>query len=135
MRFKGSYVFYSPASQVILEMSITTVNAKVKLQKEKTIGLNIDMKEPNTSRGPLRRPPSEIPDDPESKKAGPEATFSPPTPLKNIASRMKCKIILLSTSSGWVPGEPSWCLQSSLAFESWPKRIWCNQMKSGNLVI
>lgn len=74
------------------------------------------MKEPNTSRGPLRRPPSEIPDDPESKKVGPEATFSPPTPLKSIASKMKCKIILLSTSSRWVPGEPRWYLQSSLAF-------------------
>lgn len=65
------------------------------------------MKEPNTSRGPLRRLPSEIPDDPESKKAGSEATFSPPTPLKSIASKMKCKIILLSTSSRWCLVNPA----------------------------
>lgn len=31
LRFKGSYVFYSPASQVIFGMNITTANRRVKL--------------------------------------------------------------------------------------------------------
>ena len=54
-------------------------------RKRNRVGWNIDMKEPNTKEGPLRKSPfvwfGEITDSPESMKAGHETTLSPPAPF------------------------------------------------------
>lgn len=76
----------------------------------------------------------QVTDNPESMKAGHEATLSQQSPLPHplsIANKMKCKIAFLSASARSLSSLHNWYLQNSFSFQSWCRHMQHNQIKGG----